>query len=508
MTRVNQSWANILISCLAMFMLSGCASDSKEGISAQKSDDVKLIDGLEYSVLIKWGDQISENHYFGFGSSHVEFIQGEDGSDPQLWVSHELVNPLFVSGYSFSYDVSRERDQIRKELYQVGGTILKLDKSFSSWKYLEDPKNIRVTGAQTFPFEWHEPIRNRTSSFGTVANTNGGMTPWGTILSSEGNFKHYYGDRDYDTKKYDKSNLMWETFLSKPTEHFGWVVEIDPVSRQMKKQIGLGRFAHGAATAVGLPDGRVVIYTGDTRPGGMLYKYISDTPNRIYPGQLYVANMKNKVWRPIDHADEQLNKEFEDETAMMINVPAAAKMVGGTPVESPHGIAKDPNTGGLFIALNGNDSYGEIIRLQENNDDYSAMSFDYETYIACGTEADMANPSLLRFDSYGNLWVGTDMPLESANTDTYLSFGNNGLYVVPAGTSDPIRVATAPMEASFSGISFDPEFENLFVSVNHPGAQSMRGVFTSNWPEGEDNVPKPSVILIQGDFLNELKNID
>ncbi len=484
-----------------------CSDSNKtEGVAAIRSDNVELIDGLNYSILIKWGDEISENHYFGYGNAHIELIESESSADPQIWVSHEQVNTLFVSGYSKALRKSRQRSQIRKELYQTGGSLVKIRKANSGWEVVLDPRNVRITGAQNIPFEWHEPIRNQQSSFGTIANSNGGMTPWQTILTCERDFSYYYGDRDFNTKAYQPSDLMWESFLSKPTEHYGWVVEFDPATREMKKHIGLGRFAHGAAHTVSLPDGKVVIYSGDTRAGGMLYKYISDTPNRIYPGSLYVANMKNKVWRPLDYAESQLNANFSDETDMFIHTREASFLIGGTELESPIGIVTDPKTGDLMIAIKGNDSFGEIMRFKELNGDYTSMEFDFETFIEGGKLSDFANPSILRFDPVGNLWFTTDMPLDKLNDEDYKGLGNNGLYVFPKGEARAIRVATSPMEASFSGLGFSADFETVFVSVNHPGALSTVKLNTSHWPEGGESVPKPAVITLQGNFLKELKN--
>ena len=85
----------------------------------------------------------------------------------------------------------------------------------------------------------------------------------------------------------------------------------------------------------------------------------------------------------------------------------------------------------------------------------------------------------------------------------YKPFKNNGLFVVPTSgenAGEVIQVASAPVDAEFTGISFAPDQKTLFISVQHPGENSKSlNELTSTWPTGK--IPKPSVIAIEGEFL-------
>src|SRR5690606_11720821 len=105
-----------------------------------------------------------------------------------------------------------------------------------------------------------------------------------------------------------------------------------------------------------------------------------------------------------------------------------------------------------------------------------------------------ACPDNLSFDSKGNLWFCSDISGGALNKAPYEEFGNNGLFVVPMNGSEAgniIQVASAPFEAEFTGICFDPEEKALFLSVQHPGEKSKDlSNLTSHWPEGV-GIPKP-----------------
>ncbi len=68
-----------------------------------------------------------------------------------------------------------------------------------------------------------------------------------------------------------------------------------------------------------------------------------------------------------------------------------------------------------------------------------------------------------------------------------------------------MQVASAPMDAEFTGISFDQHGKTIFLSVQHPGELStdLKNL-TSHWPL--KNNPKPSVVAIRGPAVEKLLN--
>ena len=70
-----------------------------------------------------------------------------------------------------------------------------------------------------------------------------------------------------------------------------------------------------------------------------------------------------------------------------------------------------------------------------------------------------------------------------------------------------IQVASAPVDAEFTGPCFSADGKTLFLSVQHPGERSSSlNELTSTWPN-KKNGPKSSVIVIQGELIDKLIHI-
>jgi secreted PhoX family phosphatase len=94
----------------------------------------------------------------------------------------------------------------------------------------------------------------------------------------------------------------------------------------------------------------------------------------------------------------------------------------------------------------------------------------------------------------------------------YFSFKNNSLFVIPRLGNEAgkiIRVASAPRDAELTGPWFAPDGKTLFLSVQHPGEQTTDVKNpTSFWPFDEDQIPKPSVVAIQGDLIEKMNRLN
>jgi secreted PhoX family phosphatase len=95
---------------------------------------------------------------------------------------------------------------------------------------------------------------------------------------------------------------------------------------------------------------------------------------------------------------------------------------------------------------------------------------------------------------------------DNINKGPYEGFGNNGLFVFirsGAHKGEVIRVASAPVDAEFTGPCFSPDYKTLFLSVQHPGETSeSMDKLTSHWPDG--GIPKSAVVTIQGPLLDKI----
>lgn len=498
-----------------------------ESIPASKVDDLILTNGMNYHTIIKWGDAINDKDTFGYNNDFTCFIPLDktNPKDGLLWVNHEYVNPLYVSGYNYrNPNTLRTKEQIDKEMYNVGGSIIRIKEVNGKWEMVfNDPYNRRITAKTPIAFNWDYPICGKDSAIGTLANCSGGITPWNTFLSCEENYDDFYGETVYteNNKSYHKKSkyYQWEDFYQYPPEHYGWVVEINPKDGTAQKHIALGRFAHECCTLYELDDKRIVAYTGDDANDEHLYKFVSSKPSSLKEGTLYVADMVNGKWLPLDWQKQPLlKKRFKDQTEVLIRAREASKVLGATQLNRPEDIEIDPISGNVFVTFTNNkpknDYHGSIVKIQEDNNEFDSLSFTYSTYKAGGEKNGFSCPDNLSFDLAGNLWITSDMSGSSMNKDDkpYKNFKNNSLFVVPRYGSQEgkvIRVASAPRDAELTGPWFSPNGKTLFLSVQHPGEQTEdKDNPTSKWPFDEDTIPKPAVVAITGDFIEKMNMLD
>ncbi len=496
---------------------------------ASDKDDLVLTKGLDYHTVIKWGDKISDRDYFGFNNDFICFIPLEDDNpkDGLLWVNHEYVNPLFVSDFNFNdYEnplQHRTKKQVDKEMYNVGGSIVRIREENGRWQVVKnDPHNRRITAKTPIRLNWDSSIKGQTTVIGTHSNCSGGITPWKTFLTCEENYDNFYGETVYDEKNmptHVPSRYGWENFYNHPPEHYGWVVEVDPKTGNAQKHIALGRFAHECCTLHELKDKRVVAYTGDDTNNEHIYKFISSKPHSLKDGTLYVADIENGKWLALDWESQPvLRNKFKDQTEVLIRAREAAKLLGATELNRPEDIEIDPITGNIFVSLTNNyskkDFFGSILKIEEDQGAFDALTFKATTFKAGGEKNGFACPDNLAFDLAGNLWMTSDMSGSAMNKadGPYMPFKNNSLFVIPRHGKDAgrvIRVASAPVDAELTGPWFSPDGKTLFLSVQHPGEQTKDlNHPTSKWPFDRDNIPKPAVVAITGKLIEKFNHLN
>jgi len=497
-----------------------------KGITASDKDDLLLANGLKYQTIIKWNDKISNSDTFGFNNDFTCFIPFDEKNpkDGLLWVNHEYVHSIFVSDFNEYQDAiqNKTREQVDIEMYNVGGTIVRIKEENGVWKVVEnDEHNRRITANTPIKLNWNYLIKGKNIANGTLANCSGGITPWKTFITCEENYDYFFGETKYDEQNkatFKSSWYGWEQFYEYPPEHYGWVVEVNPKDGTAQKHIALGRFAHECCTLYELEDKRVVAYTADDKNDEHLYKFISSEPSSLKEGTLYVADTIKGKWLALDWENQLvLKNKFKDQTEVLIRAREAAKLLGATALNRPEDIEIDPITGNIFITLTNNkpkgDFHGSILKIEEENGAFDALNFKGSTYMAGGESNGFSCPDNLAFDMAGNLWITSDMSGDEMNKEdkSYLPFKNNGLFVIPRHGEDAgkvIQVASAPKDAELTGPWFSPDGKTLFLSVQHPGEQTKDlNSPTSTWPFDADNIPKPAVVAITGDIIEKMNKL-
>lgn len=520
---ISNQTALLSLSPLALQGLTACTSKDKHmaftGIKPNFEDKLLLSNGLNYHIVARWGDVINKDgETFGFNNDFTCFLPLANKPDEGLlWVNHESVIPEFVHGKQTSA-LTRSINEMVKEQESVGGSILHIKKVNKKWTLQKTSQYNRRLHARTkIPFSNGHKIQGTNIAVGTLANCAGGLTPWKTFLTSEENYDNFYGEASIDkngkrTVKY-KKKYQWHKNFPLPPEHYGWVVEINPYTGKAEKQVLLGRAPHEGATVIESINGKAVVYMGEDRPGGYIYKFVS-TGLHFKKGTLYAADTVNGRWLPLDiNKDKKLKSFFKTQLDVLTYAHQAAEIVGATPQDRPEDIQVHSRTGDVFVALTKNpdkgNKYGSLLKIQEKGGNHESTNFKPSTWVSGGLDSGMACPDNLCFDRKGNLWVTVDMSEFDIGNPDYKDFGHNGLFYIPmSGTNAgvPVQVASAPKDAELTGPWFSPDYNTLFLSVQHPGSSTRKDITkpTSTWPDGPGHLPKPSVVAIEGPVLELL----
>lgn len=485
-------------------------------IPATSLDDLVLADGFRAQVLIRWDDPITQSLKFGFNNDYLAFfpLKKDNNHDGILWVNHEYVDPIFVSGYNKGD--KRTKDQVRKEMKSLGGSLVHIRKNGDLWSIVHNSKyNRRLDAFTKIPFISKEPIVGSRTAIGTFAGCAGGVTPWGNVLSCEENYQDFFGDNVYvnGEKKFEQGWVGWNEFYNHPPEHYGWVLEVNPFTGDAKKLTALGRYSHESATVAVAADGRCVVYSGDDKADECIYKFIASKPGSLEEGELFVADIDKGQWISLDwNKNELLKKTFVSPTETLIRTRDAAHLLGASRLDRPEDIEIHPFTKAVYATLTNNKKkgnfMGSILKIEEKDANPLSMTFKASTFLTGGKSSGFACPDNLAFDKRGHLWMTTDMSDEAMNKPPYVPFGNNSLFFIPTSgkfAGEVYRVASAPVGAEFTGLCFSPDFETLFMSVQHPGEGTTDlNQPLSTWPNGGKSIPRPSVIALDGTALEDI----
>lgn len=559
----------------ATVLVSGCSSRSGRADESALTfrevefDTVRedvLPPGYSRKILIRWGDPLHADapafeasrqtvdaalQQFGYNNDFVAFLPFERGNSDHglLAVNHEYPLPwLMWNDLSEDAVDAMSRQQVDVSMAAVGMSVVEIQRENAEWNHVRDSNFNRRISMFT-PIDIRGPARGHlkmrtsedpegTTVIGTHDNCNGGVTPWGTVLSGEegsadffaGDYKkspdrdhleRYYYEEQSSTGDYGwplfHRRLNFENEMNEPNR-FEWIVEVDPFEpeRPPVKRTALGRFAHEGAHTVLNADGRVVVFMGDDWEFEYIYRFVTSgkcdgqdrDANRhlLDDGVLSVARFDEDgtlEWLPIRFGEGPLTTEngFTDQGDVMIQTRRAADLLGATPMDAPEGFVSDPRTGILYLALTqnrdrkasqvsgpnprANNEFGHLLTLQtpagaSNEHDYTATRFNWSVMLLCGPPNDAApfHPDTdrrSRFTDPDNLSVDSYSRLWVCTDDGNGS--RDALYVMQ--TSGPERMLSKrfylpPLESECCSPAFTPDGRTLFLAVQHPGEEASR----------------------------------
>lgn len=517
---------------LELELFKGRKNNSERGlpftpVEASSEDRFILPEGYKYEIIRKWGDKINDSDYFGFNNDFagyipIDFLQGGNNSDDGLLVvNHEYPSPLFINNYTdedFKNGRIKTIEEVDREKKSVGISVFRVKRDNGEWKFVNDEKYNRMIDANT-PIKFtgkaagSDVMKFSEYAAGTIANCSGGLTPWGTFLSGEENFHDFFSTENIWEYRW---NDAVKDFV---TEHYGWVVEVDPFDKNSvpKKRTSLGRFRH-ENVAISISDNKkVAAYMGDDKINECVYKFVSsksyngndrqENMDILDEGDLYAADFENNKWQLLDYDKrDELRSAFTSQADVLVNCDRSSKLAGGTECNRPEDIEINPVDRSVFISFTNNskkkDYDGSIVRIIEKNNDPESLEFEWEVFATGGVASGFSCPDNLTFDSKGNLWVLCDVSNTKLNKDRYIPFKNNSLFMIPTAGENKgkaFRFASGPIDCEMCGGTFTPDESTMFVSVQHPGENSLTQENpTSRWPDFGNNIPRPAVIAVTG----------
>ncbi|TFZ05586.1 PhoX family phosphatase [Ramlibacter henchirensis] len=468
--------------------LAGCASTPAArlkpafaAIPVGTGDRLAVPNGYIASALAPWGEPVglpgnlpawrpdagntADEQAAQMGMHHdgIHYFPLDGSRRGLLVMNHEYVDDglLHTDGLK-----TWTAEKVRKSQAAHGIAVIEVEQTAGGeWRMVRPSRFARRITANT-PFSIGGPAAGhplmRTAAdpqgrtvLGTFNNCAAGMTPWGTYLSGEENFRNYFaaGEKlDAHQRRWGltrTASFRWPEHdarfdaVQNPNEpnRFGWVVEVDPMDPASTpvKRTALGRAAHEGAWVAVTRDGRAVVYSGEDARNEYIYKFVSR--DRIRPagngltaaqanrelldhGTLYVARFDAEgvgQWIALVHGQGPLTagSGFADQGEVVIKSRQASDALGATKMDRPEWLAIDPMSGTVYCTLTNNadrgaaglpgpdpanpranNTHGHIIRWREGGDgggDFDATRFRWDHLVLAG------DPAQARSEAKGNI---------------------------------------------------------------------------------------------------------
>ena len=304
----------------------------------------------------------------------------------------------------------------------------------------------------------------------SIRNCSGGVTPWGTVISSEETYNT--GDANNDG-----------------FQDVGWQVEIDPRTHSVvdhnndgnpDKLWAMGRFSH---ENVVVSQDSLTAYEAEDGGTGGVYKFVANNKMDLSSGTLYVlkrddVNPTTGTWVVVPNTTkEQMN-----------TTRTLAASLGGTNWGGCEDVEIHPITGKVYFTEKGK---GDTWRFTDNGTTVSDLeqflsTQEYEVNHNSGTtlESWRTGNDNLAFDDEGNLWILQDGGRDyiwMAHADHTPENPHVEVFMTTAKGSEP------------TGMTFTPDFKYMFLSIQNPsGTNKMANIDVA----GNEVVANSSLTLV------------
>jgi uncharacterized protein len=516
-------------------------------VNALTSDAVVVPTGYTMDVLFSAGDAVeagsvayagtplasAETEKFAGGNHdgmHFFELPGVDGNKRGLLAINHEAPDAAILGVTSQDPTAWTPEQKKIVLSSVGVSVIEVEEVAGKWTVKKDSAyNKRYTGNTTFAVSGPAAAAVGATVVGTLNNCASGETPWGTYLTCEETTDNYLD----------------------PTQNplgYGWVVEIDPQNQlagMPVKRTALGRFDHENTAYMLDAAGNMALYMGDDSTPGCIYKFVPSVKvsagnrtantNLLDAGTLYAAKFNadgTGSWLALvqgqnglvvgasdpgnvsQGAQPPVIVDFANQSDVLINTKAAARIAGATLMDRPEWITVGPDKK-VYVTLTNNgsrtvtdaanprisNSHGHIVRWSETGDSPTAITFKWDLFLLAGDQRlsasnlkgningdTFSSPDGVRVDPKGRLWVQTDASTSSSTTNT---FGNNAMYYVNQTTKESTRFLVGPTGCEITGLAYTPSLKTFFINIQHP---------SGTWPsalQGNTYPARSSTIVVR-----------
>lgn len=273
-------------------------------------------------------------------------------------------------------------------------------------------------------------------------NCSGGITPWGTIITSE--------------ESYNTGDVNGDGYTD-----VGWQVEYNPWTREVMDYNGdgtrdklwaMGRMSH---ENIALKDDSLTAYYAEDGGSSGLYKFVAFVKTRMDSGTLYVMQRTGSTgnWIVVPNTTQTERN----------TVSSVVAGLGATNFNGPEDVEINPINGMIYFTSKNN---SRIYRFTDNGmtvsnfEDYVGNNtVNYTMNIAGGGTQSVnwgAGIDNLAFDNLGNLWAQQDG-------------GNGHIWVIrPDHTPFAPKIdlfGTTPSGSESGGLTFTPDYRYGFFSI-------------------------------------------
>lgn len=323
----------------------------------------------------------------------------------------------------------------------------------------------------------------------TVRNCSGGITPWGTVITSE--------------ESVSTADANGDGYMD-----IGWNVEFNPWTGRVmeygngkqEKLWALGRMSH--ENVVVAQDSQTV-YQGEDGGTHLVYKFVADKKMDLSKGKLYVLKLNQPL----------AGGEPTGSTGRWILVPnttqadrnlcnSLALAVGGTQFSGVEDVEISPLDGKIYFTAKG------LNRVYAFKDQDSVFT-EFKTFVG-GKSYYINNGSNnilepwgsgndnLTFDDKGNLWVlqdGSRNYIWLVRPDHTQAEPKIELFLSPSLSAEP------------TGMTFTPDHKFMFLSIQHPSGSNVAQ--TDATGKNVDFKQAATIVIARKEFLGlSLPNVD